>query len=160
MRVGSLDGMRTDYGVLVLVKSVALVALGVAGWLHRRRLLDAIGQAAGRVAFWRLVAAELVLMGVASGVAVALSRTATPVPDEPPPAATPAQLLTGQPLPPPLTFDRLFTQCHPRPAVDRRGRRAAARPTRAGWCACADAGTAGPCTARSCGCSAASRCST
>ncbi len=126
VRVGSLDGMRTDYGVLVLVKSVALVALGVAGWLHRRRLLDAIGQAAGRVAFWRLVAAELVLMGVASGVAVALSRTATPVPDEPPPAATPARAADRSTPAAAADLRPAVHPGHPRRAVDRRGRRAAA----------------------------------
>ncbi len=113
VRVGSLDGLRTDYGALVLVKSAALVALGVAGWLHRRRLLAAVGRPGGRVAFWRLVAAELLLMGLASGVAVALSRTATPVPEVAPAAPTPAELLTGQPLPPPLTFGRLVTETTP-----------------------------------------------
>jgi len=51
-------------------------------------------------------------MGVASGVAAALARTATPQPlvaasnaSDP----TPAEILTGAPLPPPVTIERLFT---------------------------------------------------
>ena len=36
VRVGSVDGLATQYGALVLVKSALLVALGLAGWWHRR----------------------------------------------------------------------------------------------------------------------------
>jgi putative copper resistance protein D len=44
------------------------------------------------------------------GLAQALSRTAPPVPQELPAGLTPAQILTGEPLPPPLTFSRYFTE--------------------------------------------------
>jgi putative copper export protein len=65
----------TGYGGLLLAKAAALALLGGAGWLHRRRSLP--GVAAGdRGAFVRLAAAEVGLMGVALGLAVALSRTA------------------------------------------------------------------------------------
>lgn len=113
VRVGSVEALGTEYGVLVLVKSAVLVALGVVGWWHRRRTLPAIGGASGQSAFWRLLGAELLLMGLASGAAVALSRTATPVPDEPATSPTPAELLTGQPLPPPLAPGRLLTETTP-----------------------------------------------
>lgn len=110
-RVGGLDGLASRYGVLLLTKVAVLVLLGVAGWWHRRRLIGRLDSAPG--AFWRLVGAEVVLMAVALGAGVALSRTASPVPDEPAAAPTPAELLTGEPLPPPLTLGRLFTEVTP-----------------------------------------------
>jgi len=110
-RVGGLDGLASRYGALLLTKVAVLVALGVAGWWHRRRLLARLDTAPA--AFWRLVGAEVVLMALALGAGVALSRTATPVPDEPPAAPTPAELVTGEPLPPGLTLGRLFTETTP-----------------------------------------------
>jgi len=54
---------------------------------------------------------ELVVMGVTAGVAAGLARTATPVPETPPGLeATPAEILTGSPLPPPFDIGRLFTE--------------------------------------------------
>lgn len=57
--------------------------------------------------FAGLVIAELALMGAASGLAAALGRTATPVAIESArstesPTVTPAEWLTGDPLPPEL----------------------------------------------------------
>jgi putative copper resistance protein D len=60
-----------------------------------------------------LVAAELAFMGLASGVAAALGRTAPPVEEVPATElarATPAEILTGSPLPPEPTFLRYLTQ--------------------------------------------------
>jgi cytochrome c oxidase assembly factor CtaG len=45
-----------------------------------------------------------------SGVAVALGRTATPRPEELPPNASPARILTGYDLPPELTLERYLTE--------------------------------------------------
>ncbi|MET0715244.1 MAG: cytochrome c oxidase assembly protein, partial [Mycetocola sp.] len=59
--------------------------------------------------FWWIVVAELAFMGIASGLAAALARTATPVPEELPGVPTAAEILTGEPLPPELTFERYFT---------------------------------------------------
>jgi putative copper resistance protein D len=62
--------------------------------------------------WWFIVAAELAFMGIASGVAAALARTATPVPEVPVldlSNPTPAEILTGRPLPPPATVETLFT---------------------------------------------------
>ncbi|MFO7690561.1 MAG: cytochrome c oxidase assembly protein, partial [Cryobacterium sp.] len=63
--------------------------------------------------FWWLVVVELTFMGIASGVAAALARTATPI-EEVVPAdllvSTPAQVLTGELLPPELTYARYFTE--------------------------------------------------
>lgn len=109
LRLGSWAGLATGYGALVAGKTACLAALGVVGWAHRRRLLPRLGtgrpdgsQASGAAArpFWRLVAAEFVLMGVASGLAAALAQSAPPVPQAPPAVLTPALRITGQPLPP------------------------------------------------------------
>jgi putative copper resistance protein D len=59
------------------------------------------------------VVAELGFMGLASGVAAALARTPTPVAQvvtTEQQTSTPAQVLTGQVLPPELTFSRYFTE--------------------------------------------------
>ena len=71
---GLPDLWSTGYGGLLLAKSSVLVLLGAAGWLHRRRTVDAVvGGAAG--AFARLAGAEVGLMAVALGLAAALTRT-------------------------------------------------------------------------------------
>jgi cytochrome c oxidase assembly factor CtaG/putative copper export protein len=112
LRIDDLDGLFTRYGALVLAKSVLLVALGVAGWWHRRRsLTDLDGGAPG--AFTRLAAAELVVMAAATGLAVALARSVPPTPKIPPVGPTLAESVTGYPLPPPPTLGRWFTLWQP-----------------------------------------------
>jgi putative copper export protein len=68
------DLWRTGYGGLLLAKATALVVLGVAGWLHRRRTLAPVARGE-QGAFARLAVAEVALMAVAVGLAVALTRT-------------------------------------------------------------------------------------
>ncbi|MEK8227149.1 cytochrome c oxidase assembly protein [Oerskovia sp. M15] len=68
------------------------------------------GEKAATWLFWRLVAVELLIMGAVSGVAVALGSTAPPVPDEPIELPTPAELVTGHPLPPEPDLARWFTE--------------------------------------------------
>ena len=111
LRLGSWGNLTTEYGVLVSAKSTALVALVAAGWWQRRLLLPAISASpASRRPFLRLAGAELGIMAVATGVAVALSRT------PPPPgrtATTPAEGLLGYPMPPPLNATTFLTQWRP-----------------------------------------------
>ncbi len=114
IRVGSLENLLTPYGILVLVKVLALGALGLFGIAQRRFFivrLQSPTARGGRGYFWGLVAAELAFMGLASGVAAALARTATPrdlsVPDQAIP--TPAELLTTSALPAPPTIERYLT---------------------------------------------------
>jgi len=114
IRVGTLSNLLTPYGILVLVKVGSLVVLGVFGAYYRRSLIKRIDPEGGRArgAFWWLVCAELMFMGIASGVAAALARTATPQVEIPAAQATnptAAEILTGAPLPPPFTTARLFT---------------------------------------------------
>jgi putative copper resistance protein D len=113
IRVGTFENLLTPYGILVLLKVAALCTLGVFGIVYRRFFIARLAADGERRRwFWRLVVAELAFMGVASGVAAALARTATPQPlvaastlTDP----TPAERLTGALLPPPVTFERLLT---------------------------------------------------
>ncbi|MEQ1735533.1 MAG: cytochrome c oxidase assembly protein [Rhodoglobus sp.] len=115
IRLESLPNLLSPYGILVLVKIAALLALGVFGAAQRQFWIGRMSRAEagrGRGHFWVIAAAELAFMGIASGVAAALARTATPVPEiaasdlsDP----TPAELLTGAPLPPVPTASTYFT---------------------------------------------------
>lgn len=111
LRVGTLENLATPYGILVIVKVLALCALGVFGAVQRRYLIGRMQKRenAGSGYFWWFVAAELAFMGLASGVASALARTKTPVPQELI-TTTPALILTGEPLPPELTPIRFITE--------------------------------------------------
>jgi cytochrome c oxidase assembly factor CtaG/putative copper export protein len=111
LRIGTLDRLLTPYGVLVLGKVAVLIAIGLFGAVQRNWLIarmKASGEAIGRY-FWWIVVAELAFMGIASGLAAALARTATPVPEAAAAAPTAAELLTGEPLPPELTVERYVT---------------------------------------------------
>lgn len=69
------------YGVLVLLKGSALVALGILGWWHRGHTVGRIrtgDDSRVRHAFVQLASAEIVIMVIAVALAVALSRTASP----------------------------------------------------------------------------------
>ncbi|GAA1957912.1 cytochrome c oxidase assembly protein [Agromyces allii] len=121
LRIGTWDQLSTPYGVLVIVKLLGLLALGGFGAIQRRYLIGRMSRAgaagkadrpASRISeFWILVVAELGFMGLASGVAAALARTATPVAEQPGVIAqTPAEILTGEPLPPWPDLYRYFTE--------------------------------------------------
>ncbi len=112
IRVGGLPGLATGYGVLVLLKTAALVVLGVVGDRHRHRTLPALATGAPR-AFARLVAVELAVMAVAVGLAAALSVSQPPVPAIPPALPSLAQQLTGYPMPPPPAPSGWLTRWQP-----------------------------------------------
>jgi putative copper resistance protein D len=103
IRVGSWGNLWTPYGVLVLVKVAAILGLGAFGWAQRRRSVVALhAEPERRGPFWRMVVLELAVMGVASGFAAALGRTATPVDQIALSQTThpsPAELLTDDLLP-------------------------------------------------------------
>ncbi|WP_221584841.1 cytochrome c oxidase assembly protein [Microbacterium sp. G2-8] len=107
--IASLDQLVTDpYGLVLLVKIVMLVGMGLLGAWYRRRLIAKSEEK--NAMFWAVLALEFVFMGIASGAAAALARSASPVSDVPPPLETPAEILTDSPLPPPLTPSAWFTQ--------------------------------------------------
>lgn len=115
LRIGGFDQLvGTGYGQIVLLKAGTLLLLGAFGVWWRRRAIQQIPLAHGGRVFAWLVAVELAVMGVASGLAGALGRTATPVAldslrETGSPTVTPAEWLTGDPLPPELTPLSLFT---------------------------------------------------
>jgi cytochrome c oxidase assembly factor CtaG len=116
VRIGTFDNLLSLYGVLVLVKVAVFLALGVFGASYRRYFVERLSSDGGRRRwFWRLIVAELGFMGIAIGVGAALARTVTPIPLLPLDNAGPATFLTGTPLPPPLTFERLITLLNPDP---------------------------------------------
>ena len=91
VRLGGVDALWSSrYGLLVVGKVAAFVALGVFGWWHRRRAQS----------FLRLAAGEVVVMTATIGLAVALSRTRTPVPDVPATDISAAESVLGFDLPP------------------------------------------------------------
>lgn len=117
LRIGTWDELATPYGGLVLVKVTALIALGLFGAAQRRFLIGRMSRAGGSGArlFWLLIVVELAFMGLASGVAAALARTAPPVSEAEAGslARTPAEILTGEPLPPWPDWTRYFTEWSP-----------------------------------------------
>ena len=127
LRITSLSQLNSEWGQLVIFKAAATLVLGVIGFLHRRWIIPQLpakvpGSAAGssehggprskgaQRVLWQLIGVELLIMAAVSGVAVALGRTATPRPEELPPDATPARILTGYDLPPELTTQRYLTE--------------------------------------------------
>lgn len=113
IHLGGLGALSSRYGVVVLAKTGALVVLGFAGWLHRSSTLRDLD--AGRDgAFTRLAAVEGVVMALAVGLAVALSRSPSPVPDTGATSAlSPTEAVTGYPMPPELTPSRWLTVWQP-----------------------------------------------
>ena len=71
------DLWSSAYGREVALKSSMLVALGGAGAWHRARALPALARGDDR-SLWRLCGGEVLLMAMAFGTAVALSRTEPP----------------------------------------------------------------------------------
>ena len=102
------DLVGTGYGRLLVLKAVLIIALGLAGWWHRRRTIAQLADGTP-APFWRLVAVEALVMGAATGLAVVLGRSAPPVPEELSPNPGPAEIATGQVLPPPINLTRLIT---------------------------------------------------
>ncbi|MGW5359652.1 cytochrome c oxidase assembly protein [Actinopolymorpha pittospori] len=99
IRLGGIAPLvSSSYGWLVLGKLVAILVLGWLGWWHRKRTLPALDKGTPGV-FRRFAAVEAAVMLATVGLAVALSRTPTPVPDEVKTTST-AEALIGYPVPP------------------------------------------------------------
>ncbi len=114
LRVGTWEDLTTKYGWLVIAKTVLFGLLGFAGFLHRQWVIPKMAAAKTRQTalrfFWRIAGIEVAVMAATIGVGVALSSSAPPVPEELPPNPTPAQILTGEPLPAELDAAAWFTQ--------------------------------------------------
>lgn len=79
----AVDVLFSDaYGGLLLAKTLAFCFLIIAGWRHRRHVIDTPARTPAHTTehptarFWRLVIGELVVMAIAIGLSVALAQTA------------------------------------------------------------------------------------
>jgi putative copper resistance protein D len=91
----------SSYGLLLMLKAALLVVLGLFGARHRLGLVKKLAERS--VSFWRLAIFELAVMGLAVGMGTALARTQTPLDAAEFVPLTPAEILTGDKLPPELT---------------------------------------------------------
>ena len=81
VRLRPNDLLTTDYGRLVIAKSVALCVLGVIGWRQRRGAVRALrADPDARGVLIRLGVIEAAMFGLTFGIAVGLARTPPPPP--------------------------------------------------------------------------------
>lgn len=109
--LGRWEDLASPYGMILLAKIFALLIMGAIGALYRRRLIAKASAETG--AFWLFVCIELAFMGIASGAAAALARTAAPADTVSVPQTTAAEILTDAPVPPPLSASQWFTAWNP-----------------------------------------------
>ena len=107
VRIPDAAGLLSPYGQMLFIKVVLLVILGVFGAVYRTRILSKLSD---KGSFFKLALLEIFIMVAAIGMGTALARTAPPVNQGEFIIPTPAQLLTGEPLPPELSMETFFTQ--------------------------------------------------
>jgi putative copper resistance protein D len=101
------DLFGTNYGHLLIGKVLFLTVLAIFGVRNRISELKRIELGGS---FWRLAAIEVAIMAMAIGLATALARTQTPGGPRDVSNLTPAEILTGEPLPPELVASSFFTE--------------------------------------------------
>jgi putative copper resistance protein D len=106
VRLPSFESLASPYGLLLILKAALLIALGLFGAIYRRGILEKIDQ---KGSFFKLALLEISVMGLAIGTGTALARTAPPVEQGEFQVPTPAEFLTGEKLPPELTFETFLT---------------------------------------------------
>lgn len=106
IRIGSFDNLVTEYGILVLLKAVGTVILALLGARWRRSIIPHLESARGVVGFAVL---ETAILGFIVGIATGLARTEPPIEQVLSGPMTPAEILTGKPLPPEWTWETAFT---------------------------------------------------
>ncbi|MCI4012295.1 cytochrome c oxidase assembly protein [Brevibacterium sp. ZH18] len=111
LRVHSFADLMTPYGQIIVAKAIATILLGLVGFWHRQFVISRLSTAASATReFWRLIVVEFVIFGATMGLAVALSRSQPPVSQAPVGDPTPAEILTGEPLPPAPSLSHYFTE--------------------------------------------------
>lgn len=102
INIGGFAGVVSAYGLLLVLKALAAVLLGAAGWWHRHRVIDALDAGTKGVApFVRLALGEVVVMGAAMGLGAAVGRTPPPPTAEERPETSIVYDLSGYPDPGP-----------------------------------------------------------
>lgn len=72
------DLFTSNYGRLILVKIIAIVILGLIGYIHRKVTLPKLDEDPSGSMFRRFAVVEILIMAATIGVAVALGRTPPP----------------------------------------------------------------------------------
>ncbi|MEV6446321.1 cytochrome c oxidase assembly protein [Amycolatopsis sp. NPDC051716] len=78
VRIGLNDLFTTDYGLLVVAKTVALLLLGVFGHQQREKGVANLVDGKGGAQLLRLASVEILIMFVTIGIASGLARTPPP----------------------------------------------------------------------------------
>lgn len=102
IRIYQPSDLLSSYGVLILAKASLLIVLGIFGAFYRLRLIANM-KTKSTSSFWKLALPELGIMGVAMGLGTALAKTPPPVLETEFVIPTPAEILTGDKLPPELS---------------------------------------------------------
>ncbi len=98
LRVTTLAGLSSRYGLLLVLKVTLAALLGLAGWQMRRRFTRRLAERPENSGeFARFAVAELVLLGAAAGTGAGLARSAPPVSQAE--SADIVTSITGYPLP-------------------------------------------------------------
>lgn len=99
VRLGSWEALSSPYGTLIILKALALASLFIFGAWHRWFFL-----ARARRGYAWFITVELAVLGAATGIAAGLARTPSPISEATLAVPTPAEILTGELLPPELTW--------------------------------------------------------
>lgn len=106
IRIGTFDNLRSEYGILVLLKATAVVILALLGARWRKAIIPHLDSTRGVAGFAML---EMAILGVVVGLATGLARTEPPIEQTLTGPMTPAEILTGRILPGEWTWTAAFT---------------------------------------------------
>ena len=104
IRLSDPTDLLTPYGQLLLAKVGLFAAVGFLGARYRLGLSKRLDESPAQPGSLRpLLVVEALLLAFATGLGVALAAAAPPRGELPSPNPTPAEILTGNPMPPELT---------------------------------------------------------
>lgn len=107
IRIGTVENLETEYGILVILKALGVGLLAVLGVRWRRAVMPHLASGRGIVGFALI---ETAILGVIMGLATGLARTAPPIDQVASGPLTPAEILTGRALPGEWTWTAAFTE--------------------------------------------------
>ncbi len=106
IRIGTVDNLVSEYGIIVLLKAAGTVILALLGTRWRRVIIPRLGPVKSIVGFAVL---ETAILGFVVGLATGLARTAPPIEQTLTGPMTPAEILMGRVLPGEWTWTTAFT---------------------------------------------------
>lgn len=112
LRVSVTDLFSTAYGLIIVTKTVGIVALALLGFAHRSITIPQLEREPSNPApFRRLAIVEVALMALVAGIAVTMGRTPPPAPNDP--NISPMELTLGFELEREPTFWNIWTMWRP-----------------------------------------------